>query len=208
MELQRLARLSDLIFAVAMTLMALTFDPPPVSGMTSQEITAFLQAQLPSFGAYVLTFLVIAFYWTSHLHQFKHYQKTDPIHLSLVLLSLLFVVFLPYANDLLTFYDSVFAVQVFYSLAAGGVGIFSTATWIYATYSRRLVDPNLSDQTIREIRQSSYAEPTILLLAIGGAWLHPLGWTVTLVVGFPLIFLIQSLLQEPDQKLQSDGENA
>ncbi|MEM9482904.1 MAG: TMEM175 family protein [Cyanobacteria bacterium P01_F01_bin.116] len=158
MELQRLARLSDLIFAVAMTLMALTFDPPPVSGMTAQEITAFLQAQLPSFGAYVLTFLVLAFYWTSHLHQFKHYQDTDSIHLSLVLLSLLFIVFLPYANDLLTFYDDVAAVQVFYSLAAGGVGIFSSATWIYATHNRRLVDPQLPDQTIRKIRRESYAE--------------------------------------------------
>ena len=88
------------------------------------------------------------------------------------------------------------------------MGIFSAATWIYATHNRRLVDPNLSDQTIRKIRRASYAEPTILLFAIGAAWLHPLGWTVTLVIGFPLIFLIQSLFQEPEQALQSDGENA
>ncbi|MEM8614752.1 MAG: hypothetical protein AAGF93_22280 [Cyanobacteria bacterium P01_H01_bin.105] len=49
-----------------------------------------------------------------------------------------------------------------------------------------------------DIRQGSYSEPIILLLAMGGAWLHPPGWTATLVVGFPLIFLIQSLFQEPD----------
>ncbi|MCG8367170.1 MAG: DUF1211 domain-containing protein [Pseudanabaenales cyanobacterium] len=67
MQLHRLARLSDLIFAVAMTLMALNFAPLPLQEMTPQEITAFLQQQLPSFGVFAITFLAIAFYWTSPL---------------------------------------------------------------------------------------------------------------------------------------------
>ncbi|MGD1907850.1 MAG: TMEM175 family protein [Leptolyngbyaceae cyanobacterium] len=199
MELQRLARLSDLIFAVAMTLMALTFDPLPLKEMTAQEFTGFLKEQLPSFGSYIFTFIAISFYWTSHLHQFKHYKQTDSIHLWLVLLSLLFVVFLPYANDLLNFYDSVSAIQVFYSLSVGGVGIFATAAWIYATQNRRLVDPELSDQTIRKVRQESYAEPLVALLAIGGALIHPFGWTVTFFVGLPLVFIVQAVAQKKIQ---------
>ena len=191
MQLQRLTRLSDLIFAASMTLMALTFKPLPLEPMSPQEVTAFLQEQLPLFGVYALTFVVIALYWTSHLHQFKYYQKTDATHLWLTLLSLLFVVLLPYANDLASFYDSVFSVQVFYSLAAAGVGIFSTAAWMYATQNRRLVDQNLSDQVIQKMRQESYSEPVLSLLAIGGALIHPQGWTVTFLVGFLLIFRYQ-----------------
>ena len=63
MELQRLSRLSDIIFAVAMTIMALTFEPLPQKEMTPQEVTVFVQQQLPSLAVYILTFVGIAFYW-------------------------------------------------------------------------------------------------------------------------------------------------
>ena len=203
MQLQRLSRLSDLIFAGAMTVMVLTFEPLPLQEMTSQEVSVFLQAQLPSLGAYALTFVLIAYYWLAHLHQFQHYQKTDTVHLWLTLLSLMFIAVLPYANDLVTFYDRVFILQVFYSLSVAGVGIFSTAAWIYATQQRRLVDPDLPDCTIQQIRRESYAEPTVALLAIIGAWVHPLGWTLTFLVGLPLIFWIQTLL--PSEKSESES---
>ena len=83
--IQRLARLSDLIFAVAMTLMALTFDTFPSAKMTPQEVALFLQAQLPDLGIYALTFITIGFNWTTHLNQFKYYKSTDIIHLWLTL---------------------------------------------------------------------------------------------------------------------------
>ena len=195
MHIQRLARLSDLIFAVAMTLMALTFEPLPLKDMTPQEVTLFLQEQLPSLGVYALTFIVISFYWTSHLHQFQYYKRTDTVHLWLTLLSLLFVVLMPYANDLSSYYDTVLAVQVFYSLAAAGVGVFSTAAWIYATQNRRLVDNDLEEQTIRQILQESYVEPLVSLLAIFGAMIHPWGWAATFLL-IPVIFFAQSKISE------------
>ena len=195
MQLQRLSRLSDIIFAGAMTLMALTFEPLPLKDMTPQEVSAFVQEQLPSFAVYVLTFIGIAFYWISHLQQFQYYKQTDVTHIWLTLLSLLFVVVLPYANDLSTVHDGVFVIQCFYSLSVAGVGIFSTAAWIYATQNRRLVAPELSDITIRRIRQETYAEPIVSLLAIGGALIHPWGWILTFILGFPLIFLIQRLFR-------------
>lgn len=182
--------------------MAMTFVMP-MQGMSAQAATDFLQEQLSSFGVYALTFIVIAFYWTSHLHQFQYYQKTDVTHLWLTLLSLLFIVFLPYANDLVTFYDEVFAIQVFYSLSAAGTGIFSTAAWIYATHNRRLVKQSLPDKTIRLIRQESYVEPVISLLAIAGALIHPWGWDATFLIGFPLFFLTQKFFQNKEQDRES-----
>ena len=104
-------------------------------------------------------------------------------------------IWLPYANDLSTVYDGVFLIQCFYSLSVAGVGIFSTASWIYATKNRRLVSPDLSDQAIRQIRQESYVEPIVSLLAIVGALIHPLGWILTFILGFPFIFLIQRLFR-------------
>lgn len=195
MELQRLSRLSDIIFAGAMTIMALTFEPLPHKEMTSEEVTAFVQQQLPSLAVYILTFIAISFYWITHLQQFRYYKQTDTVHIWLTLLSLLFVVLLPYANDLSTIYDGVFIIQCFYSLSVAGIGIFSTAAWIYATKNRRLVSRDLSDVTIRQIRQESYIEPIVSLLAIVSALIHPLGWILAFIIGFPLIFLFQRLFR-------------
>ena len=195
--IHRLARLSDLIFAVAMTLMALTFDSFPPTKMTPQEVTQFLQAQLPDLGIYALTFIIIGFNWTTHLNQFKYYKSTDTIHLWLTLFSLLFVVLMPYANALSSYFSSVFAVQVFYSLTASGIGLFSTAAWIYATQARRLVSLDLDARTIRQIRQESYVEPLISLLAIAGALIHPWGWFATFLL-IPAIQFVQSQSQRPE----------
>ncbi|MEM6613501.1 MAG: hypothetical protein AAF652_14825 [Cyanobacteria bacterium P01_C01_bin.72] len=73
---------------------------------------------------------------------------------------------LTYASNLSGSYEGVFAINLFYSLAAIGVGIFSTTAWIYGTQKRRLVESDLSDETIRQFRQESYIEPIIYLLAI------------------------------------------
>lgn len=75
----------------------------------------------------------------------------------------------------------------------------SLAAWIYGTYDRRLVDNELPDKTIRNIRQEGYTEPLISLLAIGGAWIAPWGWTATFAVGFPIAFLIQAQLARQEK---------
>lgn len=201
MPIQRLARLSDIIFAVAMTILAIVFEPVvSVDNMSPETATKVLLQQLPVMGIYALTFLTLAFYWFTHVNQFKHYQKTDAIHTFLSLFALLFVVLFTYASDLSGAYEGIFAINLFYSLAAIGVGIFSTAAWIYATQNRRLVAPDLSDETIRHFRQESYIEPTIYLLAIGVGWLVPWGWSMTVTFGFPIAFLIQSVLSRQSKK--------
>ena len=194
MPIHRLARLSDIIFAVAMTILAIFFDPVSLDDISPETAAQVLMQQLPGMGIYALTFITLAFYWFTHVHQFKHYQSTDAIHTFLTLFSLLFVVLFTYASDLSGAYEGVFAINLFYSLAAIGVGVFSTAAWMYGTQNRRLVAPDVSDETIRHVRQESYIEPSIYLMAIGASCLVSWGWSITVTVGFPLAFVIQAIL--------------
>ena len=97
MPLQRLARLSDIIFAVAMTVLAIIFDPVSIDDISSETVAQVLWQQLPGIRIYALTFITLAFYWFTHVHQFKHYQKTDAVHTFLTLFALLFVVLFTYA---------------------------------------------------------------------------------------------------------------
>lgn len=194
MPIQRLARLSDIIFAVAMTILAIAFDPIPLDNISPETAVQLLLQQLPAMGIYAITFITLAFYWFTHVHQFKHYQKTDAVHTFLSLFALFFVVLLTYASNLSESYEGVFAIELFYSLAAIGVGIFSTVAWIYGTQNRRLVASDLSDETIRHVRQESYIEPIIYLLAIVIGWLIPGGWSIIVIFGFPIAFLLQATL--------------
>lgn len=68
-------------------------------------------------------------------------------------------------------------------------------TRIYATQNRRLVDAKISDDEIRHIRQESYIEPIVSLLAIGVALIAPWVWTATLYVGFLLAYSIYFALK-------------
>ena len=206
MPIQRLARLSDIIFAVAMTILAIVFDPVSVDNLSRETAAQVLVQQLPGMGIYVLTFITLAFYWFTHVHQFKHYQKTDAVHTFLTLFALLFVVLFTYASDLLGAYEGVFEINLFYSLAAIGVGVFSSATWIYGTQNRRLVAPDLSNKTIRHLRQESYIEPSIYLLAIGAGWLVSWGWSTTVTLGFPIAFLIQAAIAS-QQKEETETDS-
>mgnify|MGYP001796697482 CR=1 FL=1 len=200
MPIQRLARLSDIIFAVAMTILAIVFAPVSLDDISPDAAAQVLLQQLPGLWSFSLTFITQAFYWCTHVNQFKYYQKTDAVHTFLTLFALLFVVLFTYASDLLGAYEGIFAINLFYSLAAIGVGVFSTSAWIYATHNRRLVAPELSDETIRHVRQESYIEPTIYLLAIGADWLVSWGWSITVTLGFPIAFLIQAVLTSQQTK--------
>ena len=151
MPIQRLARLSDIIFAVAMTILAIVFAPVSMDNISPDIAAQTLWQQLPGLGIYALTFITLAFYWFTHVNQFKYYQKTDAVHTFLNLLGLLFVVLFTYASDLLGAYEGIFAINLFYSLAAIGVGIFSTAAWIYGTQNRRLVAADLSGSEERRV---------------------------------------------------------
>lgn len=70
-------RLAVIIFALAMALTVLGFElPESTRSMTNAEINNFLMAQLEPLSAYVLTFLLITFYyWIEHAQQFKYMES-------------------------------------------------------------------------------------------------------------------------------------
>ena len=191
LSLRRVQILSDGIFVLAMTLMVLQFDlPDPAKEMTNLEIKKFLLAQLPDLGIYIITFVLIAFYWFEHLNQFQYYRKTDPIHLWLQLFSLMGIVLIPYSNDLATLYPDNLYVQIVYSLNLFWVGIFFYFNWVYATKNRRLVSAELDDGEISAMKAKALIEPAIALLAVPAALIKPWLWEVTfLLVPVAYIFL-------------------
>ncbi|MGK7941548.1 MAG: TMEM175 family protein [Crocosphaera sp.] len=166
-SLQRLKRLSDGIFMLAMTLMVLQFDLPNVQAeMSSKEIKEFLIDQLPTLYIYLGTFILIAFYRFNNLQKFTDYKRTHTIHLWINLLSLMFVVLIPYTNDFINIYSLNPYVQIFYSINLFLVGLFYSLSWWYASRNNHLIDSTLEKKESVKIGLENLIEPFVSLLSI------------------------------------------
>ena len=190
-SLLRLERVSDGIFLLAMMLMVLQFDLPELNGgLSAVKIREFLIAQLPALYIYIGTFILICFYWLSNLHQFKHFKKTDTVHTWITLLSLMFVVIIPYTNDLASVYPLNSDVQIFYSINLTLVGVLSCLGWWYGSSNYRLVSQSLDRQEARYILIESSIEPILCILSIGVSLYSQNYWEWTFFLIVPASFLL------------------
>lgn len=104
-SLERLYGLSDGVYAFALTLLVLDLKAPEIPGVTNSELAADLLQQVPNFIAYIISFLIIAFFWIIHHRILHSVTKCDERALVFNLLHLLFVSLTPYVASLIGHYE-------------------------------------------------------------------------------------------------------
>src|SRR5438309_10196287 len=138
-SLERLAALSDGIFAVAMTLLVLNLldlplprsdsVPPP----TDYDLLNALSAQLfPRFLPYFMSFLTLGIFWVGQQTQLNHFARSNRnlawIHLGF----LLAVTLMPFSTGLLAEFLSYRTALVVYWLNILLLGAALFGSWRYA----------------------------------------------------------------------------
>ena len=101
-SVERLAALSDGIFAVATTLLVLDLRTPVRDTIHSeQELWGALAALSPQLIAYLMSFLTLGIFWTGQQAQLNHLERSDR-HLTWIHIAFLFTVSLmPFSTRLL-----------------------------------------------------------------------------------------------------------
>jgi uncharacterized membrane protein len=132
-SLERLAALSDGIFAVAMTLLVLDLHVPASELIHSQgELWHTLAEAVPQLISYVVSFITLGIFWNGQQAQLNSFERSDR-HLSWMHLAFLFAVTLmPFSTRLLAGYITYRSVLIAYwanILLLGGVLFVS---WRYA----------------------------------------------------------------------------
>jgi uncharacterized membrane protein len=106
-SVERLAALSDGIFAVAMTLLVLDIHVPPSAGVRSEaELWAALVGMAPQFLMFALSFMTLGIFWVGQQTQLNHLVRA---HRSLVWTHILFlfaVSLTPFSTRLLAEYPT------------------------------------------------------------------------------------------------------
>ena len=173
----RVLALSDGVFAVAITLLVLTIQLPDLSPTRSLMTlnTQLLQSLLalgPTVLGYIISFLVVGAYWRAHRHIFRHIKRYDTAFLTLNLLLLLSVSFLPLPTGVIGRYPGSWVAVVFYALCLALTGVMTFLLWWYASRAYRLIDTTLEKSSIRYYNIRFLLPPSIFLLSIGLAFVN------------------------------------
>jgi uncharacterized membrane protein len=132
-SLERLAALSDGIFAVAMTLLVLDLHVPATELIHSQgELWRTLAEAVPQLVSYIVSFITLGIFWNGQQAQLNSFERSDR-HLSWIHLAFLFAVtIMPFSTRLLAGYITYRSVLIAYWANILLLGAVLFVSWRYA----------------------------------------------------------------------------
>ena len=169
--MSRLEAFSDGVFAVAITLLALQFTLPSSKDVTSEGLanTVFNAAAAGKYISYILSFLIIGIIWVNHHITFRYIRRMNRKLLSLNILFLMCVSFIPYPTAILGAYIGDNQQQYFAAEFYSGV-MFVTSTafyllWLYGVRNGRLVGADVDMALVRAHAGRGLLAPGLYLLS-------------------------------------------
>lgn len=97
-NLERLIMLTDGVFAIALTLLALELRPPE---HWQGDWPTLVNATFRPFIAYAMSFFFIAIYWASHRRAYKRFKRADGMMTAINFLLLALITLVPFASRLI-----------------------------------------------------------------------------------------------------------
>lgn len=192
LSVKDLTTFSDALFAFVITLLVIDIRVPDMTS-TSLRLDSELINLVPQFVGFILTFFIGCMYWLS-FHRVLHRIKiVDGRLISLNTVFLMFVVLLPFTNNLIGRYPHVTASATVEASVLAGIGIIQGVMWIYASSGHRLIDKDLSQKFIRNLTMRLLVSPAAFALSIPFTFVFPfyataLFWTIIVTLN---IFLHQ-----------------
>jgi len=188
-SVERLAALSDGLFAVAMTLLVLDLKVPTGHAIeTDQALLAALAELAPRLVIYLLSFLTLGIFWVGQQTQLSHFARSNR-HLTWIHLAFLFAVSLmPFSTSLMAEFITLRTALLLYWLNILALGVLLYASWGYATHAA-LVEPDISAAIDRSVeRRITIAQA---LYAFGAALcLFSTYWSIGFIIIVQMIYVI------------------
>jgi uncharacterized membrane protein len=137
-SLGRLLTLSDGVFAIAMTLLALDLHVPPLTGhVTDQRLVLALAGNADSYWSFLLSFYVIAIYWGGHRRLMRSVVVFNQTLVRDTIFLLLIVAALPFPTSVLGKYGG----EPFALALYGAFNALATLALILLSHDVRRCDP-------------------------------------------------------------------
>ena len=197
-DLGRILALSDGVFAFAMTLLVVNLLPT-LTTVQSPSFWAQLTSEKDALLSFVLAFIVIGSFWSSHNLVFAYFRRWDRTLVQLNLYLLVLVVFQPLALAFLIHYlggspASAAQAVAFFAVIGASAGLMLAAIWRYASQDQRLIDHRMDSTEVRYLQYQLMASPTIFGISIVVAFINPYFGEYVWLAFIPATFLFRRLL--------------
>jgi uncharacterized membrane protein len=127
----RFEAFSDGVFAIAITLLVLEIHLPSADTLNDGQMQHYLIHLWPQLVTYVTSFATIGIIWLNHHSTFVHVQSLDHVTLSLNLVLLLTVCFVPFPTALVAKYGALPSSTALYGATLTAMGLSYGALWYY-----------------------------------------------------------------------------
>jgi uncharacterized membrane protein len=170
-DLDRVVFFSDAVFAIAMTVLALSLRLP--STTTDHGVARALEDALPSIYSYGLSFAIISLFWLAHHRMFRYICRLDVVLLVLNLAALGVVAFVPFPTSVLGEHGDTTAAVVFYASTMAVLGGLVTLLWGYASHEHHLIAAETPMVFVRHSLWRSLVVPAVFAASIPIAFADP-----------------------------------
>jgi uncharacterized membrane protein len=188
-SLERLAALSDGLFAVAMTLLVLDLKVPAAEAIRSDGALLRALADLaPRLLIYLMSFMILGIFWVGQQTQLNQLTQSDR-HLTWIHLALLFAIsLLPFSTSLMAEFITLRTALLVYWLNILAFGVILFAAWYYACHAGLLrpeVTKEMQRLLVRRIVSSQ------LLYAVGAALcVFSTYWSIGFILAVQLNYVL------------------
>jgi len=196
----RVEALCDGIFAIAMTLLIVSFTEMinwPAS-INEAELRKLLFDMVPDLVYYVQSFIILGAFWIEHHHQFHYIRHTDLKLLFINIFAFMFVALIPFSTMIVGDYGHTRIAAVLFEVNLLCAGIFFYIQWAYAVRKPGMTDPALDGNTIKFYSRKNLVVPVISVVAIAVSFIKP---QIGSLIYFAAPFII--ILQKSKQSLRA-----
>lgn len=155
-ETGRTEAFSDGVFAIAITLLVLDIRVPEED---FEDLWRGIVHQWPAYLGYVTSFLTIGWIWLAHHGIFRRLRYANRQVMTINLLPLMAVSFLPYPTRLVAEGirndEAERAAVIFYGLSLLAIAVLFSALWGAVAQDRELLKPEVTDEEVRAIAVAS-----------------------------------------------------
>lgn len=193
-ETYRLETFADAVFAIAITLLIIEIRLPPATELEhAGGLAAALRHLWPSYLGYIISFTVIGIMWANHHNLMKLVDRVDHGFITLNLLLLLCVAFLPFPTAVmaehLTDVDNRAVAVAFYCGSFTVTAVFYFLMWWHAARNRRLIADHVPDGAVKAITRA-YAPGSIFYLAATLLAFVHVALSLSIVFGLAILYML------------------
>src|SRR3989338_1196602 len=163
---KRVEALVDGVFAIAMTLLAFDLRVSDIfKSISNFNILNVISNIWPHLLIYVISFIILGFYWIEHHIQYDYIKSSSKYFLWINIFFLMFIALTPFSTGILGRYLGEQFSIVFYGINIILVGILSYFHWWYVNF-HRIVIKDATPVVISTIKKNILVAPIIASISI------------------------------------------